>query len=315
MLELARNEIFARHGLVFKRQDLNVYFAGKGWYEADADYNGNLTETESSNIKLIQKHEKLMSANKLEKEWDVDDHVLGYPQGNESIRLPDADVDLNGDGTVDHIRMTLDQHYEVSDEWTLSVNDTALKVELSDSYSTSYFKIVDSDIHDPYFEIALEDSNESAQHTTEYYYYNGHNLMNMGTLDGLTANVQSMDGKGKVTSSRQAFDFQCWFYLEAYKLDSQHMWKESPADFYSMEPPTPWIAKVRFPVYKTAGQHDILTWVEPGDTVYFLGGDTEGNGEIKTEDGITGWIEVKDDHLSGTNTDIYDCFEGLLLYG
>ncbi|KWX85246.1 hypothetical protein AMQ83_25925 [Paenibacillus riograndensis] len=315
MLELARNEIFARHGQVFKRPDLKDYFAGKRWYTADADYNGSLTDTESRNLKLIQKHEKLMSANQLEKLWDVDDHVLGYPQGDESIRLPAANVDLNGDGTVEHIQMNLIQHNEVSDEWKLSVNDTELTIELSDSYSTSYFKIVDSDINDPYFEIALEDSNESAQFTTEYYFYHGHNLIHMGTLDGLTANALSLDGKGTVTSSRQAIDFQCWFYLETFKLDGEHMWKASPAEFYPMEPPTPWVAKVRFPVYKTSGQHDILKWVEPGDSVYFQGGDTEGNGKIKTEEGTTGWIQVKDGHLAGTDTDIYDCFEGLLLYG
>ncbi|KWX69939.1 YARHG domain-containing protein [Paenibacillus jilunlii] len=315
MLELARNEIFARHGLVFKRPDLKDYFAGKRWYTPDEDYNGSLSDTESRNIKLIQKHEKLMSANQLEKLWDVDDHVLGYPQGDESIRLPAANVDLNGDGTVEHIQMTLTQHYEVTDEWSLSVNDSKLKIELSDSYSTSYFKIVDSNINDPYFEIALEDSNESAQFTTDYYYYNGHDLIHMGTLDGLTANAQSLDGHGTVTTSRQAIDLQCWFYLETFKLDGEHMWKESPADFYPMEPPTPWVAKVRFPIYTTSGQDDILKWVEPGDSVYFQGGDTEGKGKIKTEDGTTGWIQVKDGHLSGTDTDIYDCFEGLLLYG
>ncbi|MNI33445.1 hypothetical protein D3C73_873950 [compost metagenome] len=213
MLELARNEIFARHGLVFKRPDLKDYFAGKRWYTPDENYNGSLSDTESRNIKLIQKHEKLMSANQLEKLWDVDDHVLGYPQGDESIRLPAANVDLNGDGTVEHIQMTLTQHYEVTDEWSLSVNDSKLKIELSDSYSTSYFKIVDSNINDPYFEIALEDSNESAQFTTDYYYYNGHDLIHMGTLDGLTANAQSLDGHGAVTTSRQAIDLQCWFYL------------------------------------------------------------------------------------------------------
>lgn len=314
MLELARNEIFARHGMVFKRSDLNDFFGSKRWYKPDADYKSGLSEIENKNIKLIQKHEKLLAANKLTREWDVDYHVLGYPQGHNAKGLQNADVDLNGDGAVEHIQMTLSKRYEVADDWILRVNDSTVKISLSNN-STPHFKIVDADIQDPYFEIALEDTNESAQSFTIYYYYNGKKLISMEVLDGFTGNAQAMDGRGNAISPRQAYDFQCWFYLEHYKLDSNHVWKEAPADYYPMEPPTPWVAKVRFPVYKTSGSQDILQWVEPGETVYFLGGDTKKYGKIKTTRGATGWIRLENEKLSGTNTDINDCFDGRLLYG
>ncbi|OKP93926.1 YARHG domain-containing protein [Paenibacillus sp. P32E] len=314
MLELARNEIFARHGLVFERADLNTFFAGKRWYKADGNYKGDLTEIESQNIKRIQKYEKLLSANKLERQWDVDYHFLGYPQEKNSTGLQNAHVDMNGDGANDHIHMTLSKHFEVDDEWILMVNDTTAKISLSNN-SIPHFKVVDANIQDPYFELALEDTNESAQHSTYYYYYNGKRLISMGTLDGFTGNAQAMDGQGTAVSPRQAYDFQCWFYLENYKLDSNHLWKEAPADFYPMEPPTPWVAKVRFPIYKTSGKQDILKWVAPGETVYFLGGDTKKYGKIKMADGTTGWIQLENHKLSGTDTDINDCFDGRLLYG
>ncbi|WP_019911083.1 YARHG domain-containing protein [Paenibacillus sp. HW567] len=315
MLELARNEIFARHGLVFKRADLNAFFASKRWYKPDAEYKSGLSEIESKNIKLIQQHEKLLAANKLTREWDVDYHVLGYPQVKGTKRLQDAYVDLDGDGTVEHIQMTLSKHNEEDDEWVLQVNGTSVKFVLSNYVPRPYFKIVDADIQDPYFELALEDVNISAQRYTNYYYYNGKKLISMGALDGHTGNAQAMDGQGVTVSPRQAYDFQCWFYLEKYKLDSNHLWKEAPADFYPMEPPTPWVAKVRFPMYQTSGSQEILKWVEPGETVYFLGGDTEKYGKIKTKSGATGWIRLENDKLSGTDTDINDCFDGRLLYG
>lgn len=37
-LDLRRNEVFARHGHVFKRDDLRVYFEDQPWYQADASF-------------------------------------------------------------------------------------------------------------------------------------------------------------------------------------------------------------------------------------------------------------------------------------
>ncbi|MDT3429137.1 hypothetical protein J2Z22_004737 [Paenibacillus forsythiae] len=315
MLELARNEIFARHGLVFKRQDLDAFFSAKRWYQPDPKYDGSLTEVENKNVTLIKKYEKLGSENKLEKIWDVDYHVLEYPPNKDSYKRQDADVDMNGDGTVDHIQIALLEEWEASGRWALSVNGAIVEVDLSMRDSNSYFQIVDADIQDKYFEIALENYSEDAQRWTDYYYYDGNQLIHMGNLDGLTGNSEAMNGNGKVLSSKQSYDFQCWYYLDEFKLDSNHMWKRVPKDFYPMEPPTPWVAKVRFPIYKAAGEQKILGWVEPGEKVYFLGGDTMGNGKLKTEDGMIGWIQVHDNKLSGTNESIEDCFDGLLLYG
>jgi hypothetical protein len=40
-LRLMRNEIFARHGYIFKDQDLQAYFAGKSWYRKDETFDFN----------------------------------------------------------------------------------------------------------------------------------------------------------------------------------------------------------------------------------------------------------------------------------
>ncbi|WP_223110347.1 YARHG domain-containing protein [Paenibacillus sinensis] len=315
ILELARNEILARHGNVFTRADLKAYFGSKTWYHPDSAHNGELTDVEKKNIQLIQKYEQFNRENKLYQEWDVDSHVLGYPDNKDTYRRLQAAVDLNGDGKEENIRLAFNKHGEVGDEWTLNVNNLKLEVGISKMYATTYFTIVDADTSDSYFEIAFENYGPDADRSTTYYYYDGARLLPMGTLDGLTANSDSMNGHGHVTASKLIYDFQSRFILMDYLLNSNHVWKEVPNDYYPMEPPTPWTAKLRFPIYSGSRSQQILRWIKPGEKVYFLGGDGKEIGKVRTQDGTIGWIRVKDDKLSGTNRYLDDCLDGRLLYG
>lgn len=60
-LRLARNEIFARHGYIFKAEDLQQYFNSKSWYTgtiAADDFDDKVfNKYEKANIKLIKKYE------------------------------------------------------------------------------------------------------------------------------------------------------------------------------------------------------------------------------------------------------------------
>lgn len=58
-LRIARNEIYARHGYIFKSQDLRDYFSSKSWYQptcSDAS-SLSLNEYELYNVDLIKRHE------------------------------------------------------------------------------------------------------------------------------------------------------------------------------------------------------------------------------------------------------------------
>ena len=62
-LRLARNEIYARHGMIFGVEDLDHYFATKSWYKptisfADFDNKVEMSIVEEQNIMLIQQVEK-----------------------------------------------------------------------------------------------------------------------------------------------------------------------------------------------------------------------------------------------------------------
>ena len=66
-MRIARNEIYARHGRIFKSDDLADYFASKSWYtpsvSADQFDNSYLNAIEIENLKLITAYEKAHNLN------------------------------------------------------------------------------------------------------------------------------------------------------------------------------------------------------------------------------------------------------------
>ncbi len=57
-LRLLRNEIYARHGRIFKTKLLNDYFSEQSWYKPDPNYSDSmLTTIESENLKAIKEAE------------------------------------------------------------------------------------------------------------------------------------------------------------------------------------------------------------------------------------------------------------------
>ena len=58
-LDVARNEIYARHGRTFKRSDLREYFRGQAWYSEDSGYSdGRLSRLEAANAETIRQYQR-----------------------------------------------------------------------------------------------------------------------------------------------------------------------------------------------------------------------------------------------------------------
>ena len=49
----AVNEIFARHGYVFRTPSIRAYYEAQSWYSADPSYDGSLNAAEQYNIALL----------------------------------------------------------------------------------------------------------------------------------------------------------------------------------------------------------------------------------------------------------------------
>lgn len=57
-LKIMRNEIYARHGYIFKTSDLKLYFESQSWYTPRySDVTSLLTSLEKSNIEFIRRYE------------------------------------------------------------------------------------------------------------------------------------------------------------------------------------------------------------------------------------------------------------------
>ena len=86
-LRLLRNEIFARHGYVFKSQELNDYFVKFDWYQpslTSEQVDEKLTETDRFNISLI----KSLESNKKQSSIKWDNELQSYLDLIPMIKLP-----------------------------------------------------------------------------------------------------------------------------------------------------------------------------------------------------------------------------------
>ncbi|MCA1638317.1 MAG: YARHG domain-containing protein, partial [Acidobacteria bacterium] len=58
-LHVLRNEIYARHGRIFKDKELQKYFEAQPWYRPNPDFKDEmLSETESKNLTIIKEVEE-----------------------------------------------------------------------------------------------------------------------------------------------------------------------------------------------------------------------------------------------------------------
>lgn len=70
--KIARNEIFARHGYVFKTAEMKDYFERQGWYKPNKRFSvESLNDVEKRNVEYLKIFEELV-ANKVDnrKVWD-----------------------------------------------------------------------------------------------------------------------------------------------------------------------------------------------------------------------------------------------------
>lgn len=58
-LDIARNEIYARHGRPFKRSDLRSYFRGQGWYSEDSGFSeSRMSRLEKRNAEFMRNYSR-----------------------------------------------------------------------------------------------------------------------------------------------------------------------------------------------------------------------------------------------------------------
>ncbi|MDP4094579.1 MAG: YARHG domain-containing protein [Bacillota bacterium] len=185
---LARNEIYARHGFIFRDPYFKNYFESCGWYTPNTNFKGNysdFSEVERKNIELIKSFE----------------NENGDEYGNNSFNYQDqktykanAKFDLNGDGQTDDVEYI--KNSEGKDTFSLRVNNSILKAYGSNL--SEKFTITNFSGRRGFYDIVIYEDGPSDDPMFSFYYYNGKDIIKMGTCDGYQLKP---DGHGKLYST------------------------------------------------------------------------------------------------------------------
>lgn len=163
-LNLAKNEIYARHGFIFSTSNIAEYFGNCAWYKPSvsaSDFKDSVfNKYEIANIALLEEYEKLSS--------------YTYPlevKDGETVK-----VDLNGDGKLEKISLLIkkekreDSYYDF--KTIITVNDTTMKYNC-DSSPNLY--IVDINTKDTAKEICFEKWEPNDYTGSIYWQYDAYN--------------------------------------------------------------------------------------------------------------------------------------------
>ena len=214
-LRLLKNEIYARHGKIFKEPDLKKYFSKQSWYKPNKKYNDTLlSEKESILIGDVWSRERML--NEL-----INPEFYG---NSEYIQK----MDINGDGKEEIIDVR--QRGNCGGTEALFINGTYIMTD-SQIYLYSFnlfypfYSISDIDIKDNFKEILVPlvlflPNNE--KYLTKFYYYDGNNVIDMGTIEGYYGSDIKIDGLGFIKTSVIGNILKGDLYQVLYMLDKNH---------------------------------------------------------------------------------------------
>lgn len=294
-LRLLRNEIYARHGYVFKSKELNDYFSQKSWYYPEPNLKEvELSGLEKENLDWIQYYEKrkpfvLIGGNIIS--WDLD-----------------------GDGKQELIQFDAPGY----DEYTLHVNHKSITARGDNLLG--YCSVIDLDTSDSQCEIMVRSIGPSNDDSFQLFRWKDGNIELIGEADGLLDQVQ---GNGYCSVWIRASILQTWFLQDMYKLndegiltdvgqdyfplaaeiklrDGDAYYREIPPDFTQIRKEGSYMYQYNIltmlrdlPVVAAPGDCQPAGVLKKGELVAFLGSDNRQWVKIQGESGIVGWFEVR----------------------
>ncbi len=283
-VSIARNEIAARHGYIFKTAALQTYFESKPWYRADPAFSyDTLSAVEKYNMALLKFFESMNTPSA---------PPNPSPSGIELYK-PGQEIhaDLNSDGTEETILWFREEMHAV-----LKVNN--LSVEAEGDYFSETFGIADIDPSDGMKEILISDLGPSDDYTSTFYCFNGEAIQRMGQTGGLADYGIVLDGKGGFLALARGSLLQTWFFNRSYDLDSSHQIREVKKDTY----PTHASVFVKQPVqiFSERNLSKPSFKLSEGTTATITATDDRQWCQVETEGGKQGWFALKDFNILTT---------------
>lgn len=206
-----------------------------------------------------------------------------YASAQESA-LFEANIDLNGDGKPESVKLIEDQNYQYS----LYINQLEKKVQ----FGQEGFLIFDIDTTDAYKEIAVFTPGPSDDYEYEIFRYQNNRLHRLGHLEGWI----TVNGDGTLyTDNGEGF----WFKREVYFLNNQTLsLGKFPLknEFYVGAQAT--VTK-KFQIYNDLNNLEPFLKVKPQTVLKILtailfeddNGDFNYVYQVVTQDGLVGYIQ------------------------
>jgi hypothetical protein len=297
-LNIARNEIFARHGHIFDNKELRKYFLSKKWYKPIKKVSfDQLSSIEKYNVMLILYFEKYYYKSKLFVDNKYKDEILFFPADKVVY------FDLNNDGKKESII------YKISNKgFSLQVNNQLTTNELYTNLQKR-FAIVDVDKSDNYKEIVIFDEGPSNDYTSIFYQFFNNKLVKIGEIGGIYRIGLHVYGNGIIEGIIRPHILQTWYLKEKYVLKN-HEFKPISQDIYKTNFYV--FVKKDIKLHKTRNEKSNCFILKEGQIINIIGCDGKKWCLIETLSGKKGWLLVKDfSYLPDNNIDARDAFEGL----
>lgn len=303
-LRIARNEIYARHGLQFLDPYLANYFESCSWYEgavSSEDFDdGQLSQIERDNIDTILKEEEA--------------YQIEHPYPKEYQAGLSASEDLDGDENLEEIQCEFGENGVslVIDGKEFRLGDYGL--DLFEPVSEAFY-VTDILADEKGLEIAILDEGPSDDPETHFFAYDG-GLSYLGSVSGFPFKEQGgyngfvSDGwvNGEIrmdfTHTCRVFD-SYWYDYDNQKLEYQN------SGYYRIVPENSHALSEDLTVYLDMDEDSLKTVLFAQEKTFFLETDGKEWVLVKGKDGVKGYLHIVDGKISGLSKTPQEVFSRL----
>ncbi len=300
-LWIARNEIYARHGRVFKNTYLQSYFDSCSWYLAEEGktevLESELSEVERENLeKIVAAEKNFLAQYPYPKEYKTNTMVQECLTGTGELNTISYTVISEGDDY--RCVLTID-----GTEYDLSKDIYMVSPDNEVFYITNFVQFPGTDSEDEDgLEIAVLDYGPSSDLETHFFKYDGA-LHYLGGIGGFPFKEQNngIDGfnhmggvNGTVRSDlieTAYLDGYWWYDSENQKLTYMETGLHAYQYFTAHE------LLVDLPVYQEMNPNSNTIMMPAQENVYFLKSDLEEWIFVRGKDGTEGYIQIEDGNI------------------
>lgn len=313
-LWIARNEIYARHGRVFKNMYLQRYFDSCSWYAEEGKSEvpeSELSEVERANLeKIVATEADFLAQHPYPKEYKTNTMVQECLTGTGELNTISYTVIPEGDDY--RCVLTIDgTEYDLSKDIYMVSPDTEV------FYITNFVQFPGTDSEDEDgLEIAVLDYGPSSDLETHFFKYDGA-LHYLGGIGGFPFKEQNngIDGfnhmggvNGTVRSDlieTAYLDGYWWYDSENQKLTYMETGLHAYQYFTKHE------LLVDLPVYQEMSPDSETVVMSAQKAVFFLKSDLQEWIYVRAKDGTEGYIRVKDGNISNVDMPAENVFTEL----